>query len=253
MAGLCSVTLRGEPIDAIARLAHECGLSGIEWGADVHVPPGNTQAAHRARDASAAAGVELLSYGTYLLAGDLPSDADIECALDTAVALGAPNVRIWTPIGDEPESARRGEIVAAVARVSELAALRSLTVGIEYHGGTLTATRDSAQALLAEVGAPNLHSYWQPSYWFNNRTVADDIADVRALGSSLSHLHVYEWTGATERRPLACGETRWRAVIDGLVPSVTPRAAFLEFVEDDDTENVRRDAATLRGLIGATT
>ena len=36
--GLCSVTLRGMPPDAVIGVAAEAGLEAIEWGADVHVP-----------------------------------------------------------------------------------------------------------------------------------------------------------------------------------------------------------------------
>ncbi len=251
--GLCSVTLRATSIEDVARLAGECGLRAIEWGGDVHVPPGDRAAAWRARDAGAAAGVKVVSYGSYLLAAwPIASDA-IEVALDTAVELGATNVRIWTPLGDNPDSARRSAITDAVRSIAIAAAARALTVGIEYHGGTLTATAASTIALLDAVDAPNVFTYWQPSYWIPPRIVADDVADLGALAARVSHVHVYEWADATHRLPLADGEARWTAVLAALAatpsPLPTPRAALLEFVVHDDPDALRADAKMLVRLL----
>lgn len=260
--GLCSVTVRHLGIEEVAKLAAEAGLTAIEWGGDVHVPPGDVGGAKRARVAGAAAGLVCASYGSYLLADGDGSPAVIANVLDTAVALGAPNVRVWTPFGVEPGSPRTGEVVDALARVSAAAKDRDLTVGIEFHGGTLTATAESAGSLLDAVGAPNLSTYWQPPYWLADRPPADDAAEVVGLASRLSHVHVYEWAGAEDRRPLADGKRRWRAVFEALADVDTntatdgpdrrpaPRCAFLEFVAGDDPRALLRDAQTLHELVG---
>jgi len=249
--GLCSVTMRHLGIEEVAKLAAEAGLTAIEWGGDVHVPSGDIDAAKRARVACTAAGLVCASYGSYLLADGDSSTAVIASALDTAVALGAPNVRVWTPFGVEPGSPRTGEVVDGLARVSDEAATRHLTVGIEFHGGTLTATAESAASMLDAVGAPNLSTYWQPPYWGSDRSPADDAAEVLGLGSRLSHVHVYEWAGAEDRRPLAAGTRRWRAVFDALADTdQSSRCAFLEFVADDDPRALLRDAQTLHELLG---
>lgn len=246
-AGLCSVTLRGLGVEEVARLAAEAELRAIEWGGDVHVPPGDAGALRRARTAADVAGLDSASYGSYLLAdGDGSKDAAAR-VLDTASALGAPNVRVWTPFGVEPGSARTAEVVDALAMIAALAADRDLRVGLEFHGGTLTATVASTVAVLDAVGAPNLSSYWQPPYWSANRDSSDDAADVAALGPWLSHLHVYEWAGPDARRPLADGRRRWRAVLDALPPG--ERVAFLEFVAGDDPATVLADARTLHRLL----
>ena len=46
--GLVSVTFRQKSVEEIAALTAEAGLSGVEWGGDVHVPPGDREAARRA-------------------------------------------------------------------------------------------------------------------------------------------------------------------------------------------------------------
>jgi hypothetical protein len=45
--GLVSITFRALPPADIIRLTAECGLQAIEWGADVHVPPGDLAGARR--------------------------------------------------------------------------------------------------------------------------------------------------------------------------------------------------------------
>jgi sugar phosphate isomerase/epimerase len=241
-------------VEEVAKLAAEAGLRALEWGGDVHVPSGDAGAARRARVATDAAGLVSSSYGSYLLADGDGSAGTIARVLDTAVALGAPNVRVWTPFGIEPGSPRTGEVVDALGEVARAAAERELTVGIEFHGGTLTATAASAAAVLDAVDAPNLATYWQPPYWCARRAPADDAADVTALAPRLAHLHVYEWAGAEDRRPLDDGTGRWSNVLDALraapAPPRPPRVAFLEFVAGDEIGALLADARTLHDLLG---
>jgi 3-dehydroshikimate dehydratase len=245
--GLCSVTMRHLTVEEVAKLAAEAGLRAIEWGGDVHVPPGDDTAVRRAVTAAAVAGLECASYGSYLLAdGDGAKETALR-ALDAAVALGAPNVRVWTPFGVDPGSPRTGEVVDALATVAALAAERDLRLGLEFHAHTLTATAASTLDLLAAVDAPNLSTYWQPPYWLPARAPADDAAEVASLGDHLSHLHVYEWAGAEDRRQLLEGDTRWRAVLAAL--SDSPRVAFLEFVAGDDPRALLADARTLHAWL----
>src|SRR3954470_14190851 len=92
--GLCSVTLRRLGVEDVVRVAAEAGLEAIEWGGDVHVPPGDDAAADAARAAGEAAGVAVASYGSYFRAGDDPLEA-FAAVRDTAERLGAPRIRIW--------------------------------------------------------------------------------------------------------------------------------------------------------------
>ena len=195
------------------------------------------------------AGLECASYGSYLLAdGDGAKETALR-VLDTAVALGAPNVRVWTPFGVDPGSLRTGEVVDALATITALAAERDLRVGLEYHAHTLTATAASTLELLAAVDAANLDTYWQPPYWLPARAPAEDAAEVASLGDHLSHLHVYEWAGAEARRPLLEGDARWCAVLAALPDE--PRVAFLEFVAGDDPRTLLADARTLHTWLEA--
>ncbi len=247
--GLCSVTLRAESVDAVARVAAECGLGGIEWGGDVHVPPGDFAAATRACSASTAADLVVASYGSYLFAASVPGHDEMNATLDTATALGAPNVRVWAGFGVQSGSRQYRTVVDGLVTFCAMAAVRALTVGVEFHGGTPTATVAGTLALLDAVGAPNLFTYWQPPYWRDPVAAHTDAAEVTDFGRRLSHLHVYEWAGAEDRQPLADGDARWGAVlraacaVDGAWAG--DRYGFLEFVPGDGVDEVRRDAAVL--------
>jgi sugar phosphate isomerase/epimerase len=250
--GLCSVTLRGRSIDDVVRLAAECRLEAIEWGGDGHVPPTDVAASTRARAASTAAGLDVASYGSYAFAAGIPDDEETAALLDTALALGAPSVRVWAGFGTEAGTAAYTALVAGLQTFTRAAAVRELAVALEFHGGTPTATVAGTLALLDVVAAPNLTTYWQPPYWRGATTPGADAAEVIALGSHLSHLHVYEWAGPEQRLPLEAGEERWRAVL-AAAGSIErqDRIAFLEFVGGDDPDALRRDARTLRAWLGS--
>jgi len=249
-SGLCSVTLRAHSVDEVARLAGECGLATIEWGGDVHVPPGDDVATRRARAAATAADVAVASYGSYLFAAGPPTAAESGAVLDTASALGAPNVRVWAGFGILAPSPEYSTLVAGLSSFAAEAAARHITVGLEFHGGTPTATVEGAVALLDAVGAANLSCYWQPPYWNGPTTPAADAAEVTALGARLAHLHV-EGAGGENLRPLAHRRARWSAVLDAARALGGDRVAFLEFVAGDDPDAVRRDAGTLLDLLAA--
>lgn len=62
---LTSVTFRSLGVDQVIALAKEAGLDGIEWGGDIHVPMGDLSAARIAGEKTSAAGLSVLSYGSY--------------------------------------------------------------------------------------------------------------------------------------------------------------------------------------------
>src|SRR3954471_24564793 len=150
--GLCSVTLRRLGVQEVAAVAERAGLAAIEWGADVHVPPGDLAAADAAREAFAVA-----SYGTYFRAGE---DRDFTPVVETARRLGAPRIRIWAGrVGSAKATAgQRAAVTAGVRAAAEEA--EGLELALEFHGGTLTDTAESALALLEEIGRESVRTYW---------------------------------------------------------------------------------------------
>ncbi|WP_028065726.1 hypothetical protein [Solirubrobacter soli] len=257
--GLCSVTLRACSIDEVVAVASGAGLECIEWGGDVHVPPGDLDAARRARSATLAAGLRVASYGSYWrCAGDFAP------VLASARALGAPRVRIWAgqTASADASPTQRDEIAAAARAAAALAAATPppaaatpppaaatppapaasppapIALAFELHGGTLTDTFDSALALVEASGVP---CYWQPP-----QSMPDDsaLAGLRAL-PGVPAVHVFSWWPGSTRLRLRERAALWRAVFE----IFRSGDALLEFVPDDDPALVAEEAEACRALL----
>lgn len=247
--GLVSITFRQLGVDEILALLRHTGLEAVEWGGDVHVPAGDVAAAKRTATATADHGVRVAAYGSYYRAGD-HDPGDFDDVLRSAVALGAPRIRIWAgPAGSAHVTAeQRAGVVADVRRITELAAGEGVEIAVEHHPGTLTDTLDSALALYAEAGHPWLRPYWQPRLGLGP---AEAVREAAALLPGLVTVHVFSWTADGDRLALADGAPLWQPVLDIVrdASAGAERFALLEFVPDDDPEALVRDAVTLRNWL----
>jgi len=268
-SGLCSITFRQLSAGEIVALAAKAGLEGIEWAGDVHVPHGDIAAARSAGEKTRSAGLEACSYGSYYRVG-VSEDRGLSfgSVLETAVALGAPAIRVWA---GNKDSAQAGEdlfrrIVAETFRIADMAHRAGATICFEFHGGTLTDRGTSAVEFASQVQHDAVRFSWQPPHGY---TLEDCLAGLRGLLERLGNVHVFHWTiGSPDRntvtpdvRPLkypedfhrhllADGEDRWSAYLEAIRSSQRDHTALLEFVKDDDPENFFRDAQTLKRLIG---
>ena len=245
--GLCSVTFRALAPDAVIALAEQAELRAIEWGADVHVPPGDIDLARAVAGRCGDAGIACPSYGTYFFAGRTEPD-ELDPLIASAHALGAARMRVWAPFGVGPgaPASEVEPIAQALAEACRTAADAQLELALEFHPGTLTHTAASTLTLLEKVGCETLHSYWQPE---SGKSIAHSLAELRGVLPRLANLHVFAWAGQPpERLPLAAHAELWREVLREAARS-GDRAAYLEFVRDDDRTQLLRDAATLRHWI----
>ena len=248
--GLVSITFRALSPAEIVALVRQAGLRGIEWGGDIHVPHGDLPRAREVRGLTQRAGLQVAAYGSYYRAVQSESEGlAFARVLETALALGAPVIRVWAgPAGSKAASpGLRAQVAADLHRVAALAADAHVGVSLEFHNGTLTDTAESTARLLTEVGHPNLSTYWQPPL---EQDTAAGLQDLRRLLPRLTHVHVYHWRpGSTDRLPLADGAARWRSFLDLAATAPGDRYAMLEFVEGDAPANFLRDAATLQGWL----
>lgn len=233
------------------RHAVAAGLQAVEWGADVHLRPGDTAVAEKLARRCADAGLRCPSYGSYHAAGE-PNSQPLESVLDTAAALGADVVRIWCAWGVEPDAPEKdvARVRDGVATAVEQARDRGLDIALEFHPGTLTATADSTRRLLDRLGADAPLVYWQP---IPGQKPDPAVRDLGLLVSDLAHLHVFSWTEDGDRLPLATGRDLWERVLPLAQPTTdrwpAQRVAYLEFVADDDPAQLMHDAAVLRALL----
>lgn len=243
---LTSVTFRSLGVDDVIALAKKAGLDGIEWGGDIHVPPGELETARITREKTSAAGLLVLSYGSCFTLGENGHGAEyFQTVLETAAALGAPVVRIWarkTPSADCTEDV----FLTDASALKEYAAMASgygIRIGIEFHNGTYNDTAESSLRLLNAVGAQNLRTYWQPIHPYEG-----NLEDIKRLASHIENVHVYNWIYGerTVRKMLSENLRDWQDYI----ALIGARPYVLEFAKDDLPENFLQDAKTLHELVG---
>lgn len=248
--GLVSVTFRKLSPELIVELVARAGLSAIEWGGDIHVPHGDVARAEAVRKMTADAGLVVSAYGSYYRCAAPPEKTPAwQAVQETALALGAPAVRVWAGIMGSASATDddRRRVADNLCAICQQAAGVGLTVDLEYHSNTLTDTLPSALALLKEVNAPNLRSFWQPRHGIDTETSS---ADIRALAPWLSNVHVFHWWPTpADRRSLADGMDRWRTFFATLRADGKPHFTSLEFVRGDEPAQFLEDAATLRQLL----
>jgi len=241
--GLCSITFRQFDVDGVLKACADAELTHVEWGADVHAPDPTTarDVARRTTDA----GLTVASYGSYWRA-DPSSDNDFGPVLETALALGAPRIRVWAGREGSADCTDRAAVVENLARAVRAATDAGVQVGTESHGGTLTDTTASTLLLLDEVdqlvGSPVLSTYWQPTV-----DAEDDeaLAELAVLLPRVSTVHAFSWWPGTQRNPLASRESLWTRVADVLRGSATDHDVLLEFLPQDDPVHLRDEADTL--------
>lgn len=237
--GLCSVTLRALPVPKVIEAAVHAGLAGIEWGADVHVTDSATAAV--AAKATLDAGLLVLSLGSYYRAG---SFADFRPTLESAVALGAPRIRVWAGGQGSAESDAQGwaDVVTDTQRIAALADEHEIGIAFEYHGSTLTDSPDATLRLLSSVDRANVGTYWQPAVGLSDH---DALASLNAVLPYLVGVHCFSWWPLEERLPLEGRKQLWHDATDVLRESGRSLDIMLEFVEQDSPDSLARDAEFL--------
>jgi sugar phosphate isomerase/epimerase len=246
---LVSVSFRQLSPPAILALAKENDLGLIEWGGDIHVPEGDLVTGRKVGEATRSTGLKVAAYGSYYRLGGTDPDA-FQPVLNTAVALGAPAIRVWAGnTGSEAADEAIWKSVCADAnRIAGLAEKEGLRVALEFHGGTLNDTPGSARRLWQELDHPNLRSLWQPLPTLTPREQNESLS---VILPHLSHVHVFHWNPGppVDRRPLAEGAGDWARWFGMIKPGYPEIPSLLEFVVADDPDNLSADAATLHKLL----
>lgn len=245
--GLCSVTFRELSAEQVIEICKQSGVTGIEWGGDIHVPPTDEQNAERVAQLVEEAGLETVAYGSYYRAGYDENKHTFEENLSTAIKLKAASIRIWGGrLGSEEASqANRSKVAADIRRIADLSAKHQIKINIEYHARSLTDTPESAQRLMQEVNHPNVYLYWQPAV---GETVENRMKSIEIIKPWLSHLHVFHWWDV-DRLPLQTGLTEWEHYLSNVNPIDSVKYLLLEFVKDDSIEQFHEDVAALKTLV----
>ena len=219
----------------------------MEWGGDIHGPPGNLAAARKVRFLTEDAGLKISSYGSYYRVG---SSKDFPAVLDSARELGAPAIRVWagTRGSRETSKAERQIILEDAQRCASQAGAAGLTLDLEYHDQTLTDEPESVISLMRELPDSSIRFSWQPPH---RKNLGETLATLHTVLPRLGHVHVFEWwPGPETRLPLAHGENRWRQFLALAKTAKGPgRCALLEFMPGDNPAYLAREAETLRQML----
>lgn len=256
--GLVSITFRQLNPGQIIDLVNEAGDSIIEWGGDSHVPHGDTQTAEIVGRQTRDAGLDVSCYGSYYrlgLAGFDPGNGaakypEFSAVLDSAIALGAPSIRVWAGRGDSAtmDEKTRREAEEDALKIAEQAHAQGIGIAYEYHTKTLTDEIGSALRLLEATQHPAISTLWQPP---NDQPESTILESLESVLPRLSNVHVFNWifpNGQRERRPLSEGRERWMSYLKKLQP-LGPRDYLIEFVLGDATGQYLADAACLRAWL----
>jgi sugar phosphate isomerase/epimerase len=245
--GLVSVSFRTLNPAAIIELCLQAGLGSIEWGGDIHVPHGDEKSGADVGALTRSAGLSVAAYGSYYRLAS-PNGPDFSSVLSTAVALGAPVIRVWAGTRGSADVglAEKKAVADDALRCADLAASRDICLAYEFHEGTLTDTTESAMELLRATDHPFIKTLWQPPH---GRSLQECVGSLHALQPRLHHLHVFHWwPDSSCRLPLADGRDRWAAYVAELRASMKDCALLLEFVRGDDPSCLQEDATTLREI-----
>jgi len=248
-AGLVSITFRQLSKAEIGTLMEECGLTAIEWGGDVHVPSASPQDIADACSISAAHGIRPVAYGSYYKpwAESEQSRAAIRQDIGCARALGAKTIRIWAGQKGSADitAEERANVVRELQDACDAAKSSGLTVSLECHNWTLTDDCDSSLRLLDEVARENLRLYWQPNQFRDN---AYNLETLKRELPYISNVHVFSWEGK-DHYPLERHETLWRQYIDVLSSSGKDHNLLLEFMYNNQPEQLKIDSAVLHNWL----
>ncbi len=249
-SGALSITFRKLSCEEFIELVRKAELSSIEWGGDVHVPPGDLDNASRVGSLTRQAGLEVAAYGSYYRTESMAAaESDFPAILETAKELGAPLVRVWAgTLGSADLTGEaREELVRHSRMLAEMAGEQDIVVASEYHNGTVTDTPDSAARFLEEVDHPNYRTLWQPH---NGTPYETAIASLKQILPYLANLHVFHWwPDAAHRQPLAEGRERWQGYFEVARTTGRDHACMLEFVRNNDPAQFLEDARILRELL----
>lgn len=247
LPGLVSITFRQLTAPDVIKLVVEAKLQVIEWGGDIHVPHGDVQQARQVAQWTADAGLAVAAYGSYYRLAT-PEQTDFERVLETAVALGAPIIRVWAGrIGSaDADEAHKQNIYKEVYQIAALAQGVNINISLEFHDYTLTDTTQSALDLIHAVQHDNLSMYWQPPHRISEQERMNSLLDLMPY---LTNVHVFQWhhnhPNPSIRYPLSKGTVIWQTYFQQLNQSDRDHAAMIEFVRDDEPKQFLADAKTL--------
>ncbi len=250
LPGLASVTFRQLSAEVVIGLAAKAGLAGIEWGGDIHVPPGDLERAQTIGRMTSDAGLSVIAYGSYYTVAKSKNEGlTFDQVIKTAKALDTKIIRIWAGWKSSREATGdyHHEILEELRAIGDEAGRNGISLALEFHDNTLNDSYEACVRLFTELDHPSVKTYWQPMHG-----AGPDIngPGIHMILPWIAGFHVFHWWPQAEvRLPLQYGLVDWQAYIKQLSRLNQKIYGCLEFVKDDSTQQFLKDAVTLIELI----
>lgn len=245
--GLSSATFRNSEAKEVINLASASGLEGIEWTADTHVPHGDFARAEELMMATLRAGLTISSYGSFVRLGrqDRAEEMLFRSALETALRLNAPALRVWTASETDPHDADSLDRLAAVClKAADETGKRGVTLCVEAHERSPLDTYGALETLLSKAEHPFLAASWTP---LPGKGADRSLSPLMAPRTLLARVRA--WTKEYERVSLD-GAEDWRETVRVLAReadrAALDRWALIEYLEDESEGTLIREASVLR-------
>lgn len=245
--GLTSVTFRGLSADSVIDYCKRCGLCAVEWGSDVHVPPGDIAVAKAVSEKMQIAGLVTSSYGSYYSVG---SGEDFVPYAKSAAALGAPIIRVW---GGEknfselsPEEYRA--MLSDTKNICRIAGEYGIDIAFEYHNNSLTSTAQSALRVMQDAGEPNLGMYFQYDPWVS---LDENFSALISLLPHLKMVHIFNIDDKVNRYSVgeAGGIELWTKFTEILTENKARVYMLFEFLKDTSFEGLLRESEIMQTIL----
>lgn len=258
--GLTSISFRNLSVDEIIENTVKAGLEAIEWGGDVHVPQGNIEIAKNTRKKTEEKGISISSYGSYYRVGVSEKKGDtFASVLLSAKVLKAPCIRVWAGAKELEgcDITELNDILNDTSRIAKMSEEEGISIAFEYHSGTLTASNKSAYLFSKCIQAKNVGFYWQPPVGKDFDYCKEGL-NYLLENDHLYNIHVFQWTLSDKniiRNSLEEGRTVWEDYFkmvnkNDIEKSYNKdRYALLEFIKNDDLNQLYKDAAVLKSTI----
>ncbi len=237
--GLVSVSFRNRTPREILTAMKECGLTHIEWGSDVHCPPGKAEEIALLQKEY---GIVCSSYGTYFYLGSNPI-SELHSYIEAAKALGTNVLRLWcgNKNSQDYSESEKAELFSECKKAAELAEESGVILCMECHIRSYTNKKESALELMKAIDSPSFRMYWQPNQF---RTEEENIAYASLLSLYTVNIHVFNWK-ETKMYPLNDAKDIWKKYLSCFDDDKT---LLLEFMPDGRLETLKTEAEALKEI-----
>ena len=241
--GLTSVTFRRFEAEKIIDFCKCCGLSCIEWGGDIHIPPGKTKRAAEIRKKTEDAGLFVASYGSYYRSGAKGSTAGLfKSCLETAAALGAPLIRLWS--GDRGSAEADEKYFESICRetqvLCDMAAEYNIDIAYEYHSYSLTDNAESVLKLYEKTDRKNFGTYFQ---YDPKISIEENFSSLKKLLPILKAVHIFNIDEKENRLSVAeeNGIKIWSGLLEILEGCGKSVPLMFEFLKNESLEGLKKE------------